>query len=92
MDKTSKKLENLVAKNVFTYFNSLTGGPKGTGWPIGRNLMKYELFQAIELEEVEGLVNVDDIKIFKPAGADFPIEVKGLIRLTSLKITIKEES
>jgi hypothetical protein len=92
VDETGKKLEDLVAKNVFMYFDSLTGGPEGTGWPIGRNVMKYELFQAIELEEVEGLVSVDDIKIFTPAGVEFPIKVKGLIRFSSLILTIKEEN
>lgn len=91
-DETSKKIEDLVAGNVFTYFDCLTGGPDGKGWPIGRNLMKYELYQAIEQEEAEGLVNVDEIKIIEPTDTDFPIEVEGLIRLTSLKITIKEES
>jgi hypothetical protein len=90
LDKISADtVEGSIAGAFFTYLDSLRGGPEGTGWQYGRNLMVYELFNIVE--SVEGVKYVR--KITDRSGEPFAeIEVKGLISVESITISIEEES
>ena len=86
-DITGEAVQDIVAQRIFTYLDSLTGGPDGKGWPYGRTLTVYELFHLVE--GVEGIEYVEQILA---NGKEFKeIRVAGVINLKSLKIDIKGE-
>lgn len=78
------KIEDLIAAAVFQHLDPLEGGPQKNGWPYGRNLIVYELYQI-----VEDIGNVVNVEILAPDPSLFPITIPGLIRLNSLEIAIK---
>ena len=51
-----------IRQEVFRYFDPVEGGPDGSGWEFGRNVMVYELFQIVGRNEgVEHVVGIFDI-------------------------------
>lgn len=83
-------VSNAVKAAVETYLNPVTGGPDGTGWPYGRNLMVYELFRI-----VEGIPGVDHVAAvyMQNIGEEqwnyfTVIPVKGLIDLANLEVEV----
>lgn len=54
--------ENEIQKNLAAYFHPITGGPKGTGWPFGRNVPVMEIYQMVE--KVEAVSRIESIEIF----------------------------
>ncbi|MEV5971711.1 putative baseplate assembly protein [Streptomyces sp. NPDC051921] len=51
----------LAALNA--YFNALTGGPAGGGWPFGRPVQTGEAYAV--LQRVQGVDLVDDVRLFR---------------------------
>ncbi|MFI8826078.1 putative baseplate assembly protein [Streptomyces sp. NPDC053431] len=51
----------LTALNA--YFNALTGGPSGDGWPFGRPVQTGEAYAV--LQRVPGVDLVDDVRLFR---------------------------
>jgi hypothetical protein len=41
---------------IYEYFHPVTGGPEGTGWPLGRNVYRSELYHLLE-----GIADIDHI-------------------------------
>ena len=60
-----------VAENVreaalaalYGYFNPLTGGPGGQGWPFGRPVQSGEAFAV--LQRVPGVDLVEDVRLYR---------------------------
>ncbi|GGZ31442.1 putative baseplate assembly protein [Streptomyces inusitatus] len=47
---------------LYGYFNALTGGPAGQGWPFGRPVQSGEAFAV--LQQVPGVDLVEDVRLF----------------------------
>ncbi|MFF2330440.1 MULTISPECIES: putative baseplate assembly protein [unclassified Streptomyces] len=47
---------------LYRYFNPLSGGPGGEGWPFGRPIQSGEAFAV--LQQVPGLDLVEDVRLF----------------------------
>jgi predicted phage baseplate assembly protein len=47
---------------LYDYFNPLTGGPDGTGWPFGRPVQSGEVFAV--LQRLPGVELVEDVRLF----------------------------
>jgi predicted phage baseplate assembly protein len=58
-------LTDRALRALFGYFDPLTGGPDGTGWPFGRPVQNGEVFAV--LQRLAGVDLVDDVRLF---GAD----------------------
>ncbi len=54
-------LQQKIVTALNNYLHPLTGGPKGTGWPIGRDLYRSEIMQLID--EVVGVDNVIQLEL-----------------------------
>jgi hypothetical protein len=44
----SKQAANRVQTQIENYYDPITGGPEGRGWPPGRGLYRSELFRLLE--------------------------------------------
>lgn len=51
-----------IEKELYRYFNPLSGGPEGKGWPFGRDLMVSELYARIQ--SVSGVEYVEEAHIY----------------------------
>jgi hypothetical protein len=47
---------------LYRYFNPLTGGPDGDGWPFGRPVQGGDVFAV--LQRLPGTELVDDVRLF----------------------------
>ncbi|MGP3966248.1 putative baseplate assembly protein [Streptomyces sp. 6N223] len=47
---------------LYSYFNPLSGGPEGQGWPFGRPVHSGEVFAV--LQQVAGVDLVEDVRLF----------------------------
>lgn len=56
-------LERAGVAALFAYFNPLTGGPAGTGWPLGRPVQAGEAYAV--LSRVPGVDFIQDVVLFK---------------------------
>lgn len=63
-----------VTDALRSYLDPVTGGPAGTGWPYGRDVIVYELCNIVE--KVSGVKMVRKID---PVGGAFPITIEGLV-------------
>ncbi len=61
-------LKKEAAEKLKLFFDPLKGGPDGSGWPLGRNLYRSEVYQA--LEGVRGVDHVLSLAIKKDYGKD----------------------
>ncbi|MGB8217829.1 MAG: baseplate J/gp47 family protein [Candidatus Methanoperedens sp.] len=69
--------------NIMEYFHPITGGPDGTGWPLGRNVYRSELYNL--LETIPGVDHV--VKVWINDDSELPlfeIEKHKLIALPDL--------
>jgi len=48
---------------LYGYFNALTGGPAGQGWPFGRPVQSGEAFAV--LQRVPGVDLVEDVRLYR---------------------------
>jgi hypothetical protein len=61
----AKTAENEIRQNLMKFFHPLKGGPKGDGWPFGRNVSLSEIFQIVG--KVQGVGRIADIVIIPTA-------------------------
>ena len=80
-DKTVQAVEDKLTK----FINPIIGGPDGTGWPFGRNLVKADIIQT--LQDIPGIDFIREIELYwiqyKPDGTverEGPLEEIDLIR------------
>ncbi len=59
------RLQEEALEALYEYFNPITGGPDGTGWPFGRPINVGEVFSV--LQGLRGTEIVEDARLF---GAD----------------------
>jgi predicted phage baseplate assembly protein len=59
------KLQEEAARALYAYFNPISGGPDGTGWPFGRPVQVGEVYSV--LQALPGTQMVEDVRLF---GAD----------------------
>jgi predicted phage baseplate assembly protein len=62
---TPARLQAEALAALYGYFNPITGGPQGTGWPFGRPIQVGEVFAV--LQRIRGTEIVEDVRLF---GAD----------------------
>ena len=62
---TPARLQEDALRALYAYFNPITGGPEGTGWPFGRPVQMGEVYSV--LQRVRGTELVEDVRLF---GAD----------------------
>jgi predicted phage baseplate assembly protein len=55
-------VEEAALRALQAYFDPLTGGPDGTGWPFGRPVQAGEAYAV--LQQVEGTELVEDVHLF----------------------------
>ena len=56
-------LERDATRALFEYYNPLTGGPGGTGWPLGRPVQAGEVYSV--LSRVPGMDYVEEVVLFR---------------------------
>lgn len=56
------RVEQPAVRALYDYFNPLTGGPNGKGWPFGRPVYTGEV--QLVLQRVEGVALVREVKLF----------------------------
>jgi predicted phage baseplate assembly protein len=59
------RLQEDALRALYSYFNPISGGPEGTGWPFGRPVQVGEVYSV--LQRVRGTELVEDARLF---GAD----------------------
>ena len=59
------RLQEDASRALYAYFNAISGGPDGTGWPFGRPVQVGEVYSV--LQSLPGTAVVDDVRLF---GAD----------------------
>lgn len=59
------KLQAEATRALYDYFNPISGGPDGSGWPFGRPVQVGEVYAV--LQAVPGTALVEDVRLF---GAD----------------------
>ncbi len=62
---TPSRLQDAAITALYGYFNPISGGPEGTGWPFGRPVQVGEVYSV--LQRVRGTELVEDVRLF---GAD----------------------
>lgn len=62
-DVDHERLERDATAALYRYFNPLTGGPDGTGWPFGRPVQAGEVYAV--LSRVPGVDLVEDAVLFR---------------------------
>jgi predicted phage baseplate assembly protein len=59
------RLQEAALEALYAYFNPISGGPDGGGWPFGRPIQVGEVYAV--LQRVRGTELVEDVRLF---GAD----------------------
>jgi predicted phage baseplate assembly protein len=62
---TPGRLQEAALRALYAYFNPISGGPEGAGWPFGRPVQMGEVYSV--LQRVRGTELVEDVRLF---GAD----------------------
>jgi len=62
---TPSRLQEAALEALYGYFNPITGGPEGGGWPFGRPIQVGEVYAV--LQRIRGTELVEDVRLF---GAD----------------------
>jgi hypothetical protein len=55
------RLRDQVSAAIDAFFNPITGGPGGTGWPFGRDVYRSEILQVID--ETPGVDHVLSLEL-----------------------------
>ncbi|CCH33755.1 putative baseplate assembly protein [Actinosynnema sp. NPDC047251] len=55
-------LRTRAVQALYDYFNPISGGPDGDGWPFGRPVQSGEVFAV--LQRIPGVELVEDVKLF----------------------------
>ncbi|WP_329378442.1 putative baseplate assembly protein [Streptomyces sp. NBC_01716] len=59
----AEKVRETALAALYGYFNPLTGGPGGQGWPFGRPVQSGEAFAV--LQRVPGVDLVEDVRLYR---------------------------
>ena len=59
------RLQDEAVRAIYAYFNPISGGPEGAGWPFGRPVQVGEVYAV--LQGLRGTELVEDVRLF---GAD----------------------
>ncbi|MFE6028863.1 putative baseplate assembly protein [Streptomyces niveus] len=59
----AEKVQEAALAALYGYFNPLTGGPGGQGWPFGRPVQSGEAFAV--LQRVPGVDLVEDVRLYR---------------------------
>ncbi|MGW1016701.1 putative baseplate assembly protein [Streptomyces niveus] len=59
----AEKVREAALAALYGYFNPLTGGPGGQGWPFGRPVQSGEAFAV--LQRVPGVDLVEDVRLYR---------------------------
>jgi predicted phage baseplate assembly protein len=62
---TPGRLQDEALRALYSYFNPISGGPDGAGWPFGRPVQVGEVYSV--LQRIRGTELVEDVRLF---GAD----------------------
>jgi len=57
-----KRLGSAIEKKLFQFINPISGGPEGTGWPFGRDLLASDLLSL--LQGIPGVDFVEQVNLF----------------------------
>ncbi|MEV4509104.1 putative baseplate assembly protein [Dactylosporangium sp. NPDC049525] len=85
-DAAPERVEQAAATALYGYFNPLTGGPRGDGWPFGRPVQVGEVYAV--LGRVPGVDFVEEAVLFRanpltkelsPAGDRIDLEATHLV-------------
>jgi hypothetical protein len=71
-----------VSRTLVAFFDPLSGGPDGTGWPFGREVYVSEVYAT--LEGLASVDYVDDVVVDRP---DTVLDEHELVRLTTVDLT-----
>jgi len=74
-DVDEGELDRRVKKAIGDYFDALTGGPEGEGWPFGRDVYASEIYRL--LERVPGVDFVPDVTLTSTVPTGAPRSVAG---------------
>ena len=61
-DVLESHVHDETVRALFDYFNPLTGGPNGSGWPLGRAVTVGDVYGV--LQAVAPVDNVEDVRLF----------------------------
>lgn len=70
-----KRIQKLLEKRLYGYLNPFTGGPRGQGWPFGRDLSSFELYSL--LHAIRGVEAIDEILFFISGDLDEKLSEAG---------------
>lgn len=91
-DESTGGTEARVRKSLRDFFDALTGGQDGAGWPAGRNVYKSEVYQIVE--GVAGVDHVIRADFTDGEGAaivgDAEIHEWELVEVGSVNVTVEE--
>jgi hypothetical protein len=59
-------LQTRIRQRIDSFFDPLSGGPDGTGWPFGRDVYRSEVLQVID--ETPGVENVLSLELVAEEG------------------------
>src|SRR5688500_11984580 len=59
-------LQTRIKQRIDSFFDPLSGGPEGTGWPFGRDVYRSEVLQVID--ETRGVENVLSLELVAEDG------------------------
>ncbi|MCZ7384198.1 MAG: baseplate J/gp47 family protein [Candidatus Methanoperedens sp.] len=84
-NKNEAQVIQEAANRIYEYFHPITGGPDGTGWPLGRNVYRSELYHL--LEEISDIDHIAELWINGDAeAASAEIKEHQLVALPELTV------
>lgn len=83
-----RRLQQQIIAALNRFINPILGGAEGTGWPFGRELYLSDLYVCIQ--QVEGLLNVQEIRMYWLDEADRPHLAERKIDLLAHEVAVSD--
>jgi len=83
-----QRLASKIVAALQRFINPLRGGPEGKGWPFGRELYLSDLYVCIQ--NVEGLLYVQDVQMFTVDEADTPHRIDRKLDLLGHEVIVSD--
>ncbi|MBC7238748.1 MAG: baseplate J/gp47 family protein, partial [Chloroflexi bacterium] len=83
-----RRLQQQIIAALNRFINPIIGGAEGTGWPFGRELYLSDLYVCIQ--QVEGLLNVQEIRMYWLDEADRPHLAERKIDLLAHEVVVSD--
>lgn len=83
-----RRLQQQIIAALNRFINPIIGGAEGTGWPFGRELYLSDLYVCIQ--QVEGLLNVQEIRMYWLDEADRPHLAERKIDLLAHEVIVSD--